>query len=241
MNVPSGLAPDPARAGAVLLAAGRSARMQGIDKTLAPVAGLPLAAHALRAFAASAEIDLIVLVSGPGNHPALEALAAEHGGGKVVAVTPGGARRQDSVAHGLATLPPTDFVAVHDCARPLVTPSMIARGLALARTHGAAVACGPLPDTVKEMSATGVVLHTLDRDRLRAAQTPQVFQRVLLQRAHDAADADDRAATDDAMLVEALSHPVHLYDSGGPNLKVTLTTDLTLVEALLQARTRAGV
>ena len=242
-------APAQARAGAVLLAAGSSARMQGVDKTLVPVAGLPLAAHALRAFAASSGIALIVLISGPGNHAALEALAADHGGGKVVAVTPGGARRQDSVARGLAALPPTELVAVHDCARPLVTPAMIARGLALARKHGAAVACGPLPDTIKEISATGVVLRTLDRNRLRAAQTPQVFQRALLQRAHAiaagaagaATPTATQAATDDAMLVEALGHAVHLYDSDGPNLKVTVTTDLALVDALLQARTRAGV
>ena len=247
MSATPDAAPTQVHAGAVLLAAGSSARMQGVDKTLVPVAGLPLAAHALRAFAASAGIELIVLISGPGNHAALEALAAEHGGGKVVAVTPGGARRQDSVARGLTALPPTELVAVHDCARPLVTPAMIARGLALARTHGAAVACGPLPDTIKEISATGVVLRTLHRNRLRAAQTPQVFQRALLQRAHAAAGAAGaatptaQAATDDAMLVESLGHAVHLYDSDGPNLKVTVTTDLALVDALLQARTRAGV
>ena len=124
------------RTGAILLAGGRSARMGGIDKTTAALAGLPVVAHSLRAFAACAAIDHIVLVAGPDNGDILARLAAGYGGGKVRAIPPGGARRRDSVAAGLAAIPDVDLVSVHDTARPLVTDAMIRRGIDLAARHG---------------------------------------------------------------------------------------------------------
>ena len=221
--------------GAILLAAGRSTRMGGLDKMLAPLAGLPVAAHALRAFAACPGISAIVLVCGEGNRTSLEGLAVEHGGGKVTAVVSGGARRRDSVAAGFSALPPIDLVVVHDVARPLVTPSMVARGLELAANHGAAVIAAPLTDTIKEVSeavnGAAPIERTIDRSRLRAAQTPQTFRRELLLRAHA---AHDRDATDDAVLVEALGQPVLAYDADGPNLKITTPADLLLAAALLE-------
>lgn len=233
---------------ALLLAAGRSERMAGQDKTTIPLAGLPLAAHSLRAFAACDAITTIVLVSGPHNHNALLAIAHDHGRGKVIAVVPGGNRRQDSVAKGLAALSadqpqPPDLVAIHDTARPLVTADIIERGLRLAAQHGAAVAAAPLRDTIKAINpdataaADAPVQRTVDRSTLRAAQTPQTFRWSLLQRAHT---APSHTVTDDAMLVEALGEPVILYDAGAPNPKVTTPDDLVIVEALLHARTSAA-
>ena len=145
------------RTGAILLAGGRSARMGGIDKTTAALAGLPVVAHSLRAFAACAAIDHIVLVAGPDNADILARLAAGHGGGKVRAIPPGGARRRDSVAEGLAALPDVDLVAVHDTARPLVTDAMIRRGIDLAARHGAAVVAAAVTDTIKQVGAPGNV------------------------------------------------------------------------------------
>ena len=230
----SAAAAAPTAAGAVLLAGGRSTRMGGLDKTLTPLAGLPLAAHALRAFAACSGIRAIVLVCSEANRDQLDDLAAQHGAGKVTALVTGGVRRRDSVAAGLAALPGLDLVAVHDTARPLVTPSMIARGLDLAAVHGAAILAAPLTDTIKQVadSVAGAapIERTLDRTRLRAAQTPQAFRRELLLRAHAATDED---ATDDAALVEALGQPVVAYDADGPNLKITTPADLRLAEAWL--------
>ncbi|MEE9277179.1 MAG: 2-C-methyl-D-erythritol 4-phosphate cytidylyltransferase, partial [Dehalococcoidia bacterium] len=227
-------------AGAIIVAAGRSQRMGGADKTLAPLAGLPATAHSLRAFADCAGVDAIVLVSGERNHDALMALAEEYGRGKVVAVVPGGAQRQDSVGEGLAALPPTEIVAVHDAARPLVTVAMIERGLALAEQHGAASAAVPARDTIKETrplpDGTAEVVRTIDRSTLWTVQTPQVFRRDLLARAHAGAAANGLKATDDAMLVESLGQPVVVYDVEGPNLKLTTPDDLTLAAALLLAR-----
>ena len=227
---------SPPRGGAILLAAGRSQRMRGVEKTLTLLGGLPVAAHSLRTFAACPAIDTIVIVSGPANHDSLVALAAEHGAGKVADVVPGGARRQDSVACGLRALPPCDLVAVHDTARPFATRAIIENGLTLAHRHGAAVPALPLRDTVKESDDGRVVTRTLPRDRLWAVQTPQAFARDLLARAHAAAAPD---VSDDAMLVEALGVPVILYDGAAGNLKITTPEDLEIAEALLATRAEA--
>ena len=244
------------RTGAILLAGGRSARMGGIDKTTAALAGLPVVAHSLRAFAACAAIDHIVLVAGPDNGDILARLAAGHGGGKVRAIPSGGARRRDSVAAGLAALPDVDLVAVHDTARPLVTDAMIRRGIDLAARHGAAVVAGPVTDTIKQIGppatcdggahAPARIERTIDRATLRAAQTPQTFRLDLLRRAHAAGTPSDGTAdatadaTDDAALVEALPAPVFLYDAEAPNPKITRPEDLAIVEALLRALADIG-
>lgn len=218
-------------AAAILLAAGRSTRMQGREKTLAQLGGIPLAAHSLRTFAACAAIDTMVLVSSSANYAALAQIAAEHGAGKVCAVVLGGARRQDSVAAGLRMLPPCEFVAVHDIARPFVTSDLIERGLALAAEHGAAVVAAPVYDTVKE-GKDGFVRQTLNREHLWSVQTPQTFRRILLERAHAAARDE---VSDDAMLVEALGEAVALYKGSARNLKVTTLEDLAIAEALLKS------
>ena len=121
----------------------------------------------------------------------------------------GGERRQDSVRAGLEALGACDYVAVHDGARPLVTPELIERGLEAARETGAAAPAVPLADTVKEAGADGIVVRTLDRSRLWAVQTPQVFRYELLMRAHREVTAD---VTDDAAMVEALGEPVRLFE-----------------------------
>lgn len=208
--------------------------MGGPDKTLAFLGGLPVAAHSLRTFAACPAIDAIILVSQVQNHAALLELAAQYGGGKVTAVVPGGERRQDSVAAGLRQVGDVDLVAVHDAARPLVRRETIEQGLALAAQHGAAVPGTPVRDTVKEVDADGRVRRSLDRRDLWAVQTPQLFRRALLLRAHAAAAKE---VTDDAMLIEALGEPVLIYDNPTPNPKLTTADDLAVAEALLATRT----
>ncbi len=237
------MTPDRPTAAAILVGAGRSQRMRGIDKTLAPLAGRPTAAWSIDLFARCDAIQAIILVSGETNHQAFQSLGTEFGRGKVQAVVPGGAQRRDSVANGLAALArstPIALVAVHDIARPLTTESTILRGLDLAAQHGAAIASATVTDTIKQIDVDGVIRRTIDRETLRAVQTPQVFRLELLRQAHAAArqTASTASITDDAMLVEALGHPVHTYESDGPNLKITTATDLAVVEALLTARLR---
>lgn len=232
--------------GCVLLAAGRSARMGGGDKLLAALAGRPVLAHSLAALAACDEIAHVVVVAGAANRAAVAQIARLHGGGKVRALAMGGAQRQDSVAAGLAALPNVELIAVHDGARPLVDAEDFREGARLAREVGAAIAGGPVADTVKRVDSAERVIETPPRAELRAAATPQVFRRALLARAHLAAAEAGVSATDDAALVERLGEPVVVFASRRRNLKITTADDLLLAESLLnpsagELRTGIGI
>ena len=231
-------------AGCVLLAAGRSARMGGGDKLLAPLAGRPVLAHSLTALAACDQIAHVVVVTGPANRAAVAQLARSHGGSKVRALATGGAQRQDSVAAGLAALPNLELIAVHDGARPLVDAEDFSEGVRIAREVGAAIAGAPVADTIKRVDAAERVIETPPRAQLRAAATPQVFRRKLLERAHRAAAQAGVSATDDAALVERLGEPVVVFPSRRRNLKITTADDLLLAESLLNpaaGELRAGI
>lgn len=206
--------------------------MAGADKLFTEVAGQPLLAHAIAPFQECASIDRIVLVMAPLNLKRGRDLVERYGFTKAIALVKGGERRQDSVRLGLEALGGCDYVAVHDGARPLVTPELIARGLEAARETGAAAPALPIADTVKEAGPNGIVLRTLDRSRLWAVQTPQVFRYELLLRAHREITAD---VTDDAAMVEALGEPVRLFEGSRANIKVTTVEDLTLIKALTAA------
>ena len=255
--------------GAIVAAAGGSARMggpstlrlrsgqagsgQALDKLFAHLAGRPLLAHVLGRLQDCHHVDRIVLVISSANLQRGRDLVAEYGIAKVSAVCRGGPRRQDSVRLGLDALGPCDWVLVHDGARLLVEP-VISRGLDAAQETGAAVPAVPIADTIKMAGQDGTVDHTVDRSRLWAAQTPQVFRYDLLLRAHREVTADpstalpprspggaglggsgDRAGfTDDAAMLEALGLPVKLYPGSPLNIKVTTVEDLRLAEALLQ-------
>lgn len=217
--------------GAVIVAAGSGIRMGGLDKLFTEVAGRPLLAHAIAPFQECASVERIVLVLAAENVGRGEALAGEHGFAKVCAVVQGGKRRQDSVRLGLEVLGECEYVAVHDGGRPLVTVELIERGLEAAGATGAAVAALPLVDTIKEAGADGLVVRTVDRSRLWATQTPQVFRYDLLAQAHREITSD---VTDDAAMLEALGIPVRLFPGDRRNIKVTTAEDLEVVGALLE-------
>jgi 2-C-methyl-D-erythritol 4-phosphate cytidylyltransferase len=223
--------------GAVIAAAGSSTRMGGEDKLFAPLVGRPLLAHVLAAVQECPLVDRIVLVLSSGNLQRGREVAAQHGIDKLSAVCSGGPRRQDSVRLGLEALGPCDWVLVHDGARLLVEPA-ISEGLAAARETGAAVPAVPIPDTVKTAGPDGIVDSTVDRSRLWAVQTPQVFRYDLLLRAHREVSAD---VTDDASMLEALGLPVKLFPGSPLNMKVTSPRDLRTAEALLPQAAPSGV
>ena len=199
------------------------------------MAGRPLLAHTLAAFQECTAVQRLVLVLSPANLDRGRQLVQTHRLDKVTDIRTGGPRRQDSVRLGLQALGPCQWVAVHDGARPLLTPDLILRGLEAARDSGAAVPALPLADTIKEGGPDGLVLRTLDRSRLWAVQTPQIFRYDLLLRAHREVTAD---VTDDAAMLEALGLPVKLFEGPRRNIKVTMPEDLRLAEALLQIETR---
>lgn len=224
--------------GAIVVAAGSSARMRGpstgsgqaLDKLFAPLAGRPLLAHVLSRFQESPAVDRIALVLSSANLQQGRDLATEYGMTKISPICLGGPRRQDSVRLGLEALGECDWVLVHDGARLLVNP-LISEGLEAAQETGAAVPAVPITDTVKSAGPDGTVERTLDRGRLWAAQTPQVFRYDLLVRAHREVSDD---VTDDAAMLEALGLPVKLYTGSLLNIKVTNLEDLRQAEALLE-------
>jgi 2-C-methyl-D-erythritol 4-phosphate cytidylyltransferase len=219
------------RVGAIVVAAGSSSRMQGVDKLYAVVAGRPLLAHTLRAFECTECVGEIVVVVAAAEVQRAADLAATAGATKVTAIVAGGARRQDSVACGLARLGVCDLVAVQDGARPLLSAEIIARGIEVAGESCAAVAAVPVVDTIKEVGEARLVQRTLDRGRLWAIQTPQIFERRLLERAHREVRED---VTDDAAMVERLGVPVAVFMGSYDNLKVTTPSDLVIADALLR-------
>ena len=222
------------RVAAVIVAAGSSQRMRGINKTWATLSGKPLLAHSVNVFDRCGLIDDIVLVLARDALAEGARLCEREGWRKIRALVPGGLRRRDSVLAGLEALAPApDYVLIHDGARPFVTAALIEQGLAAAHRHGAATAAVPVKDTIKRAGPDGLVVETLDRASLWAVQTPQVFAYDLLLGAHRSIDpAWD--ATDDAALIERAGHPVALFMGAYENSKITTPDDLLIAEALLK-------
>ena len=219
--------------GAIILAAGNSQRMQGIDKTFAPILGKPLIIHTLSVFLDCPDIRQITLVMPNTNLDRGRRLLKEHGLADQVNLCAGGERRQDSAARGLEALGPCDLVAVHDGARPCLSSETLNSAIADARKHGSVVAAVPVTDTVKRSDSEGYIATAVSRDGLWAMQTPQVFPYHLLRRAYSEVSQD---VTDDASMVEQMGVKVKLTPGSPTNLKVTTPADLELAEMILKAR-----
>lgn len=219
--------------GAIVVGAGRSERMHGVDKIFAELDGRPVLSYSLAAFSACRQVSVIVVVLNAGQVERGNRLVGERRWSKVCAVVPGGDRRQDSVLAGLQALPMTDYVVVHDAARPLVTTDLIQRGLDEAVKSGAAVAAVPVTDTIKRVGDDGTVQGTLARDHLWAAQTPQVANRQVLQTAYDYVQRLGVTVTDEAAMIELAGHPVTVFTGSHRNLKITTPVDLAIAAALL--------
>jgi 2-C-methyl-D-erythritol 4-phosphate cytidylyltransferase len=204
----------------VLVAAGASTRM-GFPKLWADVCGRPLLAHALAAAQLAGPSEIVLVASS-------DRLASAADLAPFARVLPGGARRRDSVAAGLAATT-SEWVAVHDAARAFAPSEMFARGLLAAASTGAAVPGIPLKDTIKRV-ADGLVVDTPPRAHHVTVQTPQIFRRDLLQRALASTDDD---VTDEAALVEQLGVTVAVFEGDERAFKVTTPQDLAFARALL--------
>ena len=227
----------PAVATAVVLAGGAGARMgAGVPKALLPLAGRPMLEWSVRAMAAAPEVEWVVVVAPAGREA--EVQAALGGLAGVHAVVGGGSSRPRSVRAGLAAAPEDGVVLVHDAARPLVSPALVAAVLAGLDGVDGAIAAAPLADTLKRAGEDGTIAGTVDRAELWRAETPQAFGLATLRDAIARADAAGALdlATDCASLVEAAGGRVRLVASTEPNLKVTTPLDMAVAEALLAAR-----
>ena len=223
-------------------AAGRGERLgPGTPKALREIAGVPMLVHAVHALAASPAVDLVVIAAPESEVEHVSGLVGRSTFNAEVSVVSGGATRQESVARALITLPDdVDVVLVHDAARPLVPVEMVTAVVASVREgHPCVIPCLSVADTIKEVDAHDMVVRTVDREVLRAVQTPQGFDRVVLQQVH--ADADpDNALTDDAGLVEAKGIPVHVIAGHAEALKITRPFDITIAEAIIAKRRSSG-
>jgi 2-C-methyl-D-erythritol 4-phosphate cytidylyltransferase len=212
----------------IILAAGASSRM-GVDKMWAPLDGMPVVGWSIKTLASMPAISSLVVAVPLGVEARMRDLLQSLGVHGLVVT--GGAERQDSVRSALEACPGADWVAIHDGARPLVTADIVERGLAAARDTGAAIAAVPVTDTIKVVAA-GRIVATPNRGTLWAAQTPQVFRREIILRAHERAAG---TASDDAALVEALGIPVRVFQGAYGNIKVTTPVDLQIAATLLTA------
>lgn len=223
----------------VVLAAGRGSRF-GSDgnKVYAPIAGVPLLAWTLHGVNGCAGVLGIILVVRESEAAHAASLARRVG--VCCDLVRGGETRADSVRAGLAAaaVSGAEYVAVHDGARPFVTPELVARTLRSAGESGATGAAMPLTDTVKAVGEGGTVERTLERGRLRAMQTPQTFRLELLVDAYARAGADANEMTDDCEVAERAGYRVVLCPGDPANIKVTHPLDLALAEAIARLRER---
>ncbi|MBI3563889.1 MAG: 2-C-methyl-D-erythritol 4-phosphate cytidylyltransferase [Elusimicrobia bacterium] len=220
------------RAAAIVVSGGSGSRM-GKPKQFLPLAGSTVAEWSLKCFAGMPEVEAVVLVLG---EDAMKEHGARLAGGKVK-VVPAGPTRMGSVRNGFAAVPSgVEVVAVHDGARSMITPEVVRATLAEAAKSGAAVAAVPVKDTLKRVPKGGAaVAETPDRAQFWAAQTPQSYRYSVLKEALERFK-DDADATDESQLVERCGHPVAVVPSSYENFKITTPEDMTMAEAILDAR-----
>ena len=225
---------------AIIVAAGRSQRV-GFDKLFATIAGEAVIAHAIRAFDRATSVDEIIVVAREERHDEIRKFTRDAGFKKIRSIIRGGEHRQDSVRAGLDRLNrAAQYVAVHDAARPLITPEQIERTLEQCRVHGAAALAEPANNTLKYADANLVVSGSVDRHQLYAMQTPQIFDRELLENAYRAVYAEKISVTDEVSAIERLGHKVALVLNGDFNFKITHPRDLPVAEFVLRERAKGS-
>jgi 2-C-methyl-D-erythritol 4-phosphate cytidylyltransferase len=221
----------------IIVAAGSSRRM-GFDKVFADLLGKPVLYWSIAAFEGCRDIGEIVIVTRADRIGEVEALVKEEKFKKVRKVVEGGTERHLSVWNGLRAVQSegSEFVAIHDAARPLVTPKLISNCIALAQKHGAACCASPIPDTVKRASYEMLVTDNVDRKNLWAMQTPQVFSSPLIMQAYASLMARHELVTDEVSAVQKLGKRVALLENDDYNFKITFPRDLPMAEQVIEIR-----
>jgi 2-C-methyl-D-erythritol 4-phosphate cytidylyltransferase len=228
-----------AKVTALIPAAGMGKRMgRPLAKQFLPLGDKPMLAHTLLAFQRSADVDEIIpILSKEDMELCLKDIIERYHVSKVKTLVVGGKERQDSVYQGLQKLGEDGgVVIVHDGVRPFVTDDMIRETVDLARKGECVVVGVPLKDTVKDVDECGFVRQTLERSRLWAVQTPQVFPAKALRRAYDEAYSHGFFGTDDAMLAERAGYKVRVIMGSYENIKITTPGDLVIAEEILRKR-----
>lgn len=209
----------------------------GFDKLYALLAGKPVIAHSIAAFEQCRQVDEIVLVSREERIKDLQKIVKQEKFAKVMKIVAGGSERHYSVWNGLqAVNAGTAYVAIHDGARPLVTPSLIKQCIELAQEKGAMSCSAQIPDTVKRASTDQEVTESVERSGLWAMQTPQVFNSGLILQAYASLMAKNEQVTDEVSAVQKLGKKIALLRNDDWNLKITFPRDLEMATHILAVR-----
>ncbi len=221
---------------AVIVSAGNSSRMGGVNKQFLEIEGMPVLARTISVFQKSNQIDEIVVVTRECDIAAVSELVDKYDFNKVSSIVKGGETRQFSVYNGvISTAKNADFVAIHDGARPLVTEKVIIDTLSIAFEFDAAATGVRVKDTVKQVNDCDDIIATPDRAYLRFIQTPQIFNKQLYIDAVNTVE-NSKDFTDDCMLIEAYGKTVKYVDGDYENIKITTPEDIELAESFLKRR-----
>jgi len=222
---------------AIIVAAGASRRM-GFDKIFATLHGKPVLYWSIAAFQECEDIDEIVIVTRAEKVAEVRKLVEAEKLTKVSSVVEGGAERHLSVWNGLRAIKAegSRHVAIHDGARPLVTPKLISACIALAGKNGSACCASPIPDTVKRASHERLVTDDVERQNLWAMQTPQVFSSALIMQAYASVMARNELVTDEVSAIQKIGKRVALLENEDYNFKITFPRDLPLAEQVIDIR-----
>ncbi len=220
----------------VVAAAGSSTRMEGRDKMLLPLDGVPVLVRTLQVLEACPLISELVVVTRSDLIPVVGELCQDFSLAKVTKVVAGGEDRTHSVLNGVRECASQAvLIGIHDGARPLVSQAVLTEVLKKAAQTGAAAPAVPVKDTIKR-AEEGCVVETPDRSKLFAVQTPQVFEASLIKAALMRAHQDGVALTDDCAAVERLGMKVALSQGTYENIKITTPVDVAMGEAILAWR-----
>lgn len=225
---------------AIILAAGQSRRLGGVvSKPLVKINNLPVIIYSLRALSKHPDIDEIIVVSSIENQGGLAKLIKDYSFNKIKALVLGGKRRQDSVDNGLKKVSAqSDWVLIHDAARPFVNRRVISKVILAAKKTGAAILGVPVKATIKSVKKGLRVDKTLARGNLWEIQTPQVFRKRLILRAYKKYGKE--RVTDDSSLVEKLGKNTLVVQGSYENIKITTGEDL-LFAGLIAKRFKHAV
>lgn len=221
---------------AVIVSAGNSTRMCGVNKQFLEIGGVPVIVHSITAFQKSSIIDELVIVTRESDIEEVAKLVEKYDFYKVSNIVAGGETRQLSVYNGvISTSKNTDIVAIHDGARPLVSDKVIIETIKTAAEFGAAATGVKVKDTVKVVDDNDNIIDTPDRTYMRFIQTPQVFNKKLYLDAVNFVE-NSKDFTDDCMLIEAYGKTVKFVDGDYENIKITTPEDIELAENYLKRR-----
>jgi len=221
---------------AIVVAAGNSTRM-GQNKQFISLLGIPIIARSLLAFETCAKVRDIVVVTKEECIADIERICDEYNITKLTAIVEGGETRQESVENGIkATSLDISYYAIHDGARPLVSPDDISECIDAARINGSAALGVFVKDTIKRVNVEKCILETPNREFLMAVQTPQIFEAEIYKKALAKAKEEELSVTDDCGLVESAGYPVFIVEGSYENIKVTTPEDIAVATAILEGR-----